>query len=48
MLIGDSKLTDRIVELQVDLNNRVEKFQTINDMRLDKLHLEVHTFRESI
>ena len=48
MVIGDGKLTDRIVELQVDLNNKVDKFQTVNDMRLDKLNLEVHVFREEI
>lgn len=36
------------MELQVDLNNKVDKFQTVNDMRLDKLHLEIHIFREDI
>ena len=48
MLISDGKLTDRIVELQVELTNKVDKFQNANDIRLDKLHLEVHIFRDDI
>lgn len=32
----------------MDLNNKVDKFQSVNDMRLDKLHLEIHIFREDV
>lgn len=48
MIIEDGKLSDKIVDMQQELNNKVDKFLSVSEMRMDKLHLEVHIFKDDI
>ena len=46
--VGDNKLSERISENHVESQATTERLQSLNNLRLDQLHLEVHTFKEGI
>lgn len=46
--MGDDKLSESIAETTVALQAKTDRFQSVNNLRLDQLHLEVHTFKEGI